>query len=281
MEDFDFFEQENKGSNNPPIDPKLVLIKLSRAWPMLVLSVLIGLLITFIFHRYTSEKFRLAATLLIPEENTGSAAGLAELLSVSTTNNFLNELEVLRSERIIKEAINNLDFDTEYFSKGRIKTIEEYKSLPYYVVVTEGREVLEDKMFKISFFQNNTFQLTLDSDENHEDSRTYLPYEDISLVGGKLRVEFTRTANLEGEINYFQFRSEEGLLEEWEKKLEVTYLKAFTSIASLTLTHNQPHKAADFINEVMLVYMNSELEQKKLSCSKENSLHRQRDESLG
>ena len=76
-------------------------------------------------------------------------------------------------------------------------------------------------MFKISFSQNNAFKLTLDSDENHEDSRSYLPYEDISLLEGKLRIEFTRTANLEGEINYFQFRSEEGLLEEWENKLRI------------------------------------------------------------
>ena len=268
MEEFDFFEQEDKSNNSSLIDPKLVLIKVSRAWSVLLVTVLISVLATFIFHRYTSEKFRLTATLLIPEENTGSAAGLAELLSVSTTNNFLNELEFLRSERIIKQAIRNLQFNTEYFSKGRVKTIEEYKSLPYYVVVTEGRKLLEDKMFKISFSQNNAFKLTLDSDENHEDSRSYLPYEDISLLEGKLRIEFTRTANLEGEINYFQFRSEEGLLEEWENKLSVTYLKAFTSIASLTLTHTQPQKAADFLNEIMLAYMDSELDQKNSAIQK-------------
>ena len=183
VEKNNFFEQDKASvtpnvttaSNPMGIDPTLILLKVVKRWPVFVLSTLVALLVVFIYHRYTTEKYRVRGTLAIPEANPNLSAGFLEDFLPAFNANFLNELEVLRSTRIIRDAIEHLDFNVEYLSRGRIKSFEEYRSLPFRIILTEDHEQLYNTEFKISFRDNNQFHLTISSDENHDQSELVPP----------------------------------------------------------------------------------------------------------
>ena len=83
--EFDFEFEDEKKSGGLAIDPKLLLIKIVGYWPILIISVAIALLVVFIYHRYTNERFRLSSTLLIPEANADLDPSLLSIFSLSNT----------------------------------------------------------------------------------------------------------------------------------------------------------------------------------------------------
>ena len=262
--EFDFFEENNTGTGNSSnVDPLLILIKVIRNWPIIVLSCLIGLLVIFIYHRYTTERFSLRGSLLIPEEGSTEASGLfREFIGGGFTPNFLNELEVLKSEDVTAQALDSLDFGIEYYSKGRIKTVEEYRTLPFSIIPPESHSQVYNREFLISFYENNNFRVTFASDEKHQESALYKPNSLIETDNYSFTVFFDRSVSLNGKSYTFKFRDREGLIREWNNRLRVTYLREFTTIAVLALNHSEPKKGANFINTVMDVYRGQELQRK-------------------
>lgn len=269
--EFDFLEGNQSSSPTPSIDPILILVKVARRWPIFILATLLGVLVAFMYHRYTTEKFQVRGTIMIPEKSTtlmNNSDLLGDLFSGFNAN-FLNEIEIVRSERVTREAIQELDFGTEYYSRGRIKSVEEYRSLPFTVIKTLQHLQVKNKEFKISFFENNQFRVTLAEDENHLESELVPPNSLVETDDYSFIIFFTNSSiNLEGREFYFTFRDIEYLVNQWNSRLNVTYLKEFTTIAVLTMTHSHPLKASTFLNQVMEVYKSKELERKNETADK-------------
>ncbi|WP_286755655.1 GumC family protein, partial [Roseivirga sp. UBA838] len=263
--EFDFFDESNTGSggNSGNIDPVLILIKVIRNWPIIVLSCVMGLLVVLIYHRYTTERYSLRGSIMIPEENPNIATGFfREFIGGGFTPNFLNELEVLRSEDVTAAAIDSLDFNIEYYSKGRIKTIEEYKTLPFLIIPNENHAQVYNREFLISFYENNDFRLTFADDEEHSKSPLYKPNSMIQTESYSFTVFFERSVSLNGKSYTFKFREREDLVREWNSRLNVSFLREFTTIAVIRLNHSEPKKGANFINTLMEVYRSQELKRK-------------------
>ena len=151
-DDFDFLDQGSK-KKTAAVDPKLIFFKIIRQWPILIIALMISLVAVYIFHRYTVEKYRLRSTLVIPDSNRSIDEGILDQFSFDFNPNFLNELEVFRSKGLTREAIQSLDFGISYTTKGRIKTIQEYKTLPFHVKLAPKMEHLMEKEFRISFVE--------------------------------------------------------------------------------------------------------------------------------
>ena len=123
--EFDFFDNESSANsgNQSTIDPRLILIKVIRNWPIFIVTVFLGLLVAFIYHRYTNERFKLSSTLLIPDTNPNIDPSIMQLFTSSNTSQFLNELEILKSEKMTGLALDTLDFDVQY-SKEQIGAVD-------------------------------------------------------------------------------------------------------------------------------------------------------------
>ena len=196
--EFDFFENETGAqSSNSGIDPRLILIKMVRNWPIVIVSIAIGLLGAFFYHRYTNEQFRMTSSLLIPDSNSSVDQSILQLFSVSNTSQFLNEIEILKSERMTSLALDTLNFDVEYYSVGRIKTVEEYNSLPFEIIMLPDEIQSTEVIYTITFQEANNFTIGR-SGSDVEDLVVYQPYEDINDLGLSIRVEFSSSRDLNG-----------------------------------------------------------------------------------
>jgi|GEM_PF-2001996 len=270
--EFDFYDDKDGGNqsrSSQTIDPVLILIKVARNWPLVVVSVLLGLLVMFTYHRYATERYSVRGSIVIPETNTTVATDfLQDFIGGGFAPNFLNELEVLRSEAITRSAIDSLDFRVEYFSKGRIKSVEEYNTLPFEVIETANHRQLYNREFLVTFYENNQFRLTFADDDNHEESNLFPPNSLIQNEAYSFSIFFNRSVALNGKSYTFRFRDRESLVTEWNRRLNVTYLREFTTIAVLSLNHTEPRKGASFINAAMNAYRDQELDRKNAVADK-------------
>lgn len=259
----EFNDQERK---EPAIDPKLLWIKVRRNWPFFLMSIAGSLLLAFAYHRYTSEQYRLTSTLLIPETNSSIDPSVFQLFSINNSSNFLNELEILKSDRITRLALNSLDFQVEYYSAGRIKSVEQYKRCPFEIVLLDDDPPFE-KPFTIQFYEGNAYQI-YPKGQQPDSLQTFSPYRNVKTNGMSIRLEFNRTADLKGKSYQFVIRSKADLLKEWVSRLEVSPTRESTSVASLSVTYTHAAKGADFLNAVMNAYMSEELDRKNKSAQR-------------
>ena len=239
MNELDELLEEGKQSGG--FDIKEILFKYSRVWPLLILGSVVSVLGVFIYHRYTTEIFLARTSILIPDTNQNVDESLLNNFGFNFGATFLNELEILKSTSLSREAIANQGFEVSYFTKGRIKTIEEYKTLPFRVEYSDHSKVL-NKEFRIAFEEGNKFRLSFADDSEDEQGTLYLPHTTIEGDGYALKVVFDKYVDLTGKEYFFKYNSPDRLISELHGSLQVNYAKAFTSIAVITCRTTVPVK---------------------------------------
>ena len=123
------------GDNLFDINRLIRLVK--KNWYLFVISFPICLGSVMIYHRYTVPVYRASATLLLKssEPKAMSQASLMEGFGLSPeVRSVENQSFIIRSRKIIKKAVDRLDFGVEYYRKGRFKDTEIYRSSPFRVV---------------------------------------------------------------------------------------------------------------------------------------------------
>lgn len=108
------FEEEESG-----FDIKSILMKLLFNWKWIVVSIIICLCGAYIHLQKQTPVYRIQATVMINDEQKGSFQNQMQTLQqdfgiMSTTGGLDNELEVLRSKSVIKQAVLDLGLYTRY-----------------------------------------------------------------------------------------------------------------------------------------------------------------------
>src|SRR5690606_9041239 len=103
------------------------------------------LFIAFIYLRYAQKVYNINAQILLQDEKqaSGEMAGLAELASFtgmgSSSAAFVNDqMEILRSRRLMRKVVDTNRLYLSYFLKGSIKSAEVMEAQsPLKVVIVE------------------------------------------------------------------------------------------------------------------------------------------------
>ena len=269
MEDFeDLFGQGESKTKTAAFNPKEVVFKYIRLWPLFIISIFMLLLTVYIYHRYTTEKFSVSNTILIPEQNRDIDQSILAQFSFDFGAVFLNEIEILKSKPLTRDALDSLNFDVSYYSKGRIKTIEEYRTLPFVIHYDKSHPQPYDQEWRLTFYEGNQFSVSKAGEEVQESPIRFRPDGWIESSQYRFKLEFKNYTDLAGKTYYFKIHSTENLIDSFQSRLNVTYLKAFSSIAVLTLTTDVPQKGVDFLNKLLEVYQKRELALKNSKAEK-------------
>lgn len=119
-------KEENKTINlqeekEEKIDIQQILFKYLIHWPWIVSTVVVCLIGAWIYLKMATPIYNISATVLIKDEKKGGASSqLSELENLgmgglfSASQNFDNEMEVLRSKTLAKEVVNQLNLYITY-----------------------------------------------------------------------------------------------------------------------------------------------------------------------
>src|SRR5690606_16781053 len=120
-----------KESDEQELNLKQIFEQYAFYWKWFVVSVFACLFVAFVYLRYAQKIYNTSAKILLQDEKqaSGELAGLAELATLSGMGSssaaFVNDqMEVLRSRRLMRKVVDSNRLYLSYFVKGNIKSSE-------------------------------------------------------------------------------------------------------------------------------------------------------------
>lgn len=298
-------EEQNIPVNNEQdeltIDYQAILRKCVKHWRWFAASVLVCLIIAFIYLRYTTPVYNVTAGVLIQQKDSkgglgaalsGGALGMLSGLSgVSLSSSFDNELEIMQSRTLLKKVITDLGL---YISTAQQRStgydIPLYKTSPIQVYLSPEEATALEGGVKVKTTYTPEGKLTahieyVQEEEEQEIEKTFdkLPAVFPTPVGA---LSFTKNDSLLTEMR----KEEKGnirLITHINSPIEVA--KAYkesltieggkkTTIAQVSLQDNDKQRATDFVNYLVACYNQDILDEKSKVVLKTSEFIRERME---
>ena len=248
-------------------------------WRWFLLSIIIGLVLAFLYLRYTTPSYQATTTILVKDEKKGGM--LSELsafsdlgLGGSMKSNVDNEIEILKSRTLVESTISKLNLNVSLFVKGNVVDRDVYVESPIRVVFvnksrlfSEAKTVLECKLLNPNSF---TLESEVNDDENNKfilPSKKEFKYgEKIPTQIGTLIIEKTlffennhtgRFESIRIVINQL-----DELAEGFRQKLKVEPISKTSSVVSISISDPVSKKAENFLDTMIDIYNEDAAEDK-------------------
>ncbi len=260
--------------NQDNIDIKKLIFKIQANWYWFALTVFITISIAYFINRYSDPVYKLSSFVLIQDKENTLSGGIESILEEQgilrrTRKKVVeNEIAVIKSYKIIQETIQQLpEFFVSYFSVGRIRTIERYKSSPFYVEYDTTKENLYGIPIYVKLLNNKEYLLQIDKDKILNKKMKFgEPYESKN---------FSFTVNLNPDVNVNEIHSTQrqyffiinrfsDLVKKYKSKISITTTDKKSTVIEISTTGLVPQKEVDFINKLLDVYIQNGLTEKNL-----------------
>jgi capsular exopolysaccharide synthesis family protein len=170
---------------------KDLIQKYLRYWPWFILATIISIGSGVVYLRYAPKIYGSQAKIKIIDESqeVDLASSALSLLGGGSKINLENEIEILKSYRILSQVVNDLHLDVSHYIVGNVKTTQIWAP-PFQItkrIVADSLQgprpytiILNEKGITITDAKNNVFTPNLNEPEQSLDS---LPFG-IRMVGG-------------------------------------------------------------------------------------------------
>jgi len=256
---------------------KLIL----RYWYLFAISLPIALGSVFFYHRYTVPVFQASATILFKsaEPNVINSTDLMEGFGLSPEiRNLENQTFIIRSYKIVRQAVEKIDFGIEYYIDGFVKDSELYGSSPFRVVIDSAVSILPNIPIGISIHPDGSLTVSVTSEESElvnlrnnqitgmigptEFSKKIQWGETIHQNFGKFRVEKNFDPAHSEQTYFFRIRLLNDVAAEYRSRLGVSTYREGSSIVFLTVSGTSAPKICHFLDELCKVVIDYNLQQK-------------------
>ncbi len=246
---------ENKKTMEEIIAPYLV------KWKWFVLSVLVMLVLAFVYLRYTDRVYRVTSAIILKDQDDqkvrGGNAVFSSMDLMGTVNNVDNEVEVIKSKSTLKATVNTLQLHTSYITKGRVKSTDLYKSSPLLVTMDQGDlEKLKGVIsLSVRINKDGSVNVTRMVDEKpHTTKITHLPAL-FPTPHGKLTFSFRPDTKMIYDTPIeVVIRPALSLVSGIRGRLSIKPTSKTTSVLDLQLTTTEPAKGVDFLDGLVNTY---------------------------
>ena len=186
------------------IDFKKLLLRYVSFWPYFLISIAFFIIATFIHLRYADYYYSTESVIQILDKSKDSEMALPTEVTIfnRSTVNLENEIEVLRSYRLISTVVKKLNSNIKYYSIGEIKTTENHKTewlsgIEYELVFDENidYEILSKQQFLFSFSELGLTITSLDNENNEINTYQFNNF-DTDVVVNDLPFSFKLTDNI-------------------------------------------------------------------------------------
>ena len=247
-------------------------------WQYFLLSLFICVCGALIYLRYATPVYQMSVKMLIKEDNSSRTRRSANMLNNMQELGFLsnsagieNEVEILQSRVLARDAVKNLKLYTEYRSAGRLKKSLIYQSQPVNVDLDpQGLNAMDKDM--LYGMKSISMSITMKDGKYQVNGKT--------LYQGKVSKQFNKTlpklpAAFKTEYGVLTFthneKAEAATMTESDEYLVTICPPMFTamqyaaslsvepstkmsSIAVLSLKDPHPLRGMDFLNQLAVCY---------------------------
>lgn len=278
MEKLDLSQLDNE---EKALEIRYVIARYIRFWPWYVLVVLLFLVGTYVFHRYTVDQYSVSGTIVIRGNNKPETRILDRSAIFSGQNNLDNDILMISSKNLAREALAKLHFDVEYFAKTNIKSIELYNSSPIRIEVDWDHMQLTNTPMQLQILSETSFKImpeapgfldftpAIAQGDDQLFDKIFKFGEEIETGRSKFKVHLINPSRL-GEIIIFNLKSPTQLEERMSKAISISLVNSAATVLEIRMTTTVVEKGRDYINALMESYLDYELREKNRNT--ENTL---------
>ncbi|GGF01567.1 GumC family protein [Hymenobacter cavernae] len=283
---------ESRHTASDEIDLHELFFKLSKRWPLFLASLLIAGLCAWMYLQVKAPTYDFRSTLLVGNQSTGSkqAQELLQLLDPKDKGMKLeDEIGLLTSTDMLRRTLTRLPFDVSYYtvpdswlnSVKKLKVREQaIGAVPFRVLPVAGKPQLVGVPIYVEPLSDGRYRVHAEvkKGELHQLASGELVREvtdtelDQTVRAGETLSNPLLTAVIAAEPNYpaiptkeryfFKLHDMPGLIGDYQNRLKVRPIDHESRILELTTQGSVPSKETQFLNTLMAVYVEEDLNQK-------------------
>ena len=118
------------------INIKEILFRYLVYWKLFVVGVVLSLLVAYTYLRYASNIYQTTAKIKVLDNSKGAMKLPSDITSLFSNSkvNIDNEIEVIKSHRLLEKVALDLNLNTAYYSDGNVVSTELWKNKPFKVI---------------------------------------------------------------------------------------------------------------------------------------------------
>ncbi len=269
---------DNTEENN--VSLRDLLYKYLIHWKWFLLSVFVFLALAKIYLRYSVPVYKSSTSILIKDDKSG---GLASELSAfqdiglfsGPKNRIEDEIEILKSRKLIEKTIKEGEFNINYVEEGHIKSSDIYGDNPVKVSFLNKKEQLykTDTLFSIDIISGNKFELL--NQENNKIGIYNFGQKIHSRRLGDFIIQKNIVLNDYDEPEPFkktkiiiQVSKLASCADNFKTKLSVEPLSKFANVVEISITDQVSEKARNFLIKLVEIYNRDAINDKNLISEK-------------
>ncbi|MCQ2959309.1 MAG: polysaccharide biosynthesis tyrosine autokinase [Bacteroidales bacterium] len=245
-------------------------------WYWILFSCIICGALALLINRYATKEFEANASIMIVEKEDalGSMSSLLKEFGSATggKTNIDNQIGILQSYSLIRKNLEKQNFQISYYVNGRVHDVEIYKNTPFIVDLDTSYfnynnknkynpefinvDILTEQEFQLTIQRDTcTISKTLHWDEQYQDSIYKFSIRKAPTFDME-ELEKTRKVFL------FVINNYNTLTKQYQENLTVEANSKKGTIVNLSIKDNVPEKATDFLNGLIEVCIEQDLEDK-------------------
>ena len=268
-------DNPREGGNASEIEIKEVLRPYFRRFYWFIISAAICLILSYLYLKTKTTVYEVSASVLIKDakSNPGSQdfAALRDISGFGKigSNGVENEMELLKSKKMMQKVVQNLHLESTVYQKGKFKNTELYgKTSPIMVQVINEKP--DTKYYKepieLKISGNN---ITLSNKELAPLKTTFdktisLRFANIIITKNKDYVAPKEATN----DFLLNIASETQVTDSFQSNLKAALMNKDVTVIKMTMNYPEVNKAKDILNTLIRVYNNDAIEDKNSESKK-------------
>lgn len=249
-------------------------------WKWFLISVLFFLALSKIYLRYSVPIYKSSTSILIKDDKSG---GLASELSAfqdiglfsGPKKRIEDEIEILKSRKLIEKTIKEGEFNVNYVEEGRIKSSDVYGDNPIKVSFLNKKDRLYkmDTILGVDVISGSQFNLF--NQENNEIGTYSFGQKIHSRRLGDFVIQKKVVLNDYDEPESFkkvkiiiQITNLASCTDNFKNRLSVETLSKFANVVEISISDQVSEKATDFLEKLVEIYNRDAIEDKNLISEK-------------
>lgn len=271
------------------IDIKKYIYLILSHWWWFGICIFVALTIAYMVNRYSQKVYSADCSVIVGEEKTGAGSieSILDELSRVRANKrkavVENEITILKSYKLARMAIEELNFDVSYVAVGRrgIAETQLYKNCPFIVEFDTSQANMAGYPVFVTILSAEKYRLSINDQFNIDQVMRFGEKFENESFNFTLRLRDPENFNFhEQELRkfYFQLNDINSLTKDYRQNLLVEVNDEKGAILTISMQGYVSEQLADYLNKLSQVYLRSNLDEKNQTSE---STIRFIDEQLG
>jgi capsular exopolysaccharide synthesis family protein len=244
------------------INFKEEIFKYLHYWKWILLSIVIILFGCYIYLRYANDVYDTSAKIQVLDSSSSAFKMQNEGTSIFGVSkvNLENQIENLKSSRIVGNVVDSLNLTTEIYSVGRLKSDELWNNAPFDVLWALEKDSIINSTgnFEIETTRNG-YKLN-NSEKVYKFDQTNFDF----IVPFKLKLKSKISlSKIEGRTYSIYLKNKKSVCKTISKRLTIDYVGNQSDILRISLTGYNPNKITDIVNSLIAVFNNDGMKDRK------------------